>query len=82
MSKWTRVNYGCDTNPGTWDTGNGAIKTVCENPAYPGVERVTVSSYCGRTSDNGRYYRLADEPSRTFATLQQAARAVRELSRR
>jgi hypothetical protein len=76
MTKWTRVSYGMRENPGVWDTGNGALRYVDEHAAYPGIERVTVRSYCGRDSDNGRYYRLADDADQTFDTLAQARTAL------
>ena len=82
MSKWTRVKYGCDQNPGCWDTGNGAIQTVCECSTYPGVERVTIESYCGRNSDNRRYYRLAADTSMEFKSLEKAVKAARHLASR
>lgn len=63
------------------DTGNGAIRTIETSPAYPGIERVTVRSYCGRSSDNCRYYRLASDTSRTFDTLAQAFECGRERRR-
>jgi hypothetical protein len=76
-SNWRSVSYGCRENPGVWDTGNGAMRYVEENPAYPGVERVTVRSYCGRTCDNARYYRLADDTGQTFESLREAQAALR-----
>lgn len=78
MSKWTNVPYGDSRNPGVWDTGNGAIRTVEENRDYPGIERVTVASYCGRTYDNRRYYRLADRLGESFDTVGQAEKARRD----
>ena len=65
--------------PGVYDTGTGAIKTVESNPGIPGIERVTITSYCGRHADDRRYYRLAADRTRTFPTLQEAlaARPVR-----
>jgi len=77
MSKWTRVGYGCEQNPGCWDTGNGAIKVVLENGKYPGVEKVVVTSYCGRSSDNGTYYRVASDTRKTFTRPQDALAAAR-----
>jgi hypothetical protein len=71
-NRWVSVSYGCRENPGVWDTGNGALRMVDECAAYPGIERVTVSSYCGRTYDDTRYYRLAGRPERTFKTLAEA----------
>jgi hypothetical protein len=72
---WRRVDYGNKENPGVWDTGNGALRYVHECDAYPGIERVTIETYCGRTSDNKRYYRFSDEPKKTFETLAEANRA-------
>ena len=68
----------CD-RPGVYDTGTGAIRTVEENPGFPGIQRVTVRSYCGRIEDDCRYYRLAADPGRRFPTLAAAlaARPVR-----
>ncbi len=65
--------------PGVYDTGTGAIKTIEANPGFPGVERITVRSYCGRSDDDSRYYRLTAEPGRVFRTLEEAgaARKVR-----
>ena len=65
--------------PGVYDTGTGALKTIEANPGFPGIERVTITSYCGRHADDRRYYRLAADRTRTFPTLQEAlaARPVR-----
>ena len=65
--------------PGVYDTGTGALKTIEANPGFPGIERVTITSYCGRPEDDRRYYRLAADRSRSFPTLQEAlaARPVR-----
>ena len=65
--------------PGVYDTGTGALKTIEANPGFPGIERVTITSYCGRHEDDRRYYRLAADRTRTFPTLEQAlaARPVR-----
>jgi hypothetical protein len=77
-AKWVRVGYGCDQNPGVWDIG-GAIKTVCENASYPGVERVTISSYCGR-NDDCRFYRIVGgDPKQQFSRLQDAVGALRKM---
>lgn len=75
-SKWTLVKYGCRENPGIFDTGNGAIRSIEESPAYPGIERVTVSSYCGRDYDNGRWYRPT-KTEQSFATIAEARKAAR-----
>lgn len=65
--------------PGVYDTGTGAIKTIEANPGFPGIQRITIRSYCGRIEDDCRYYRLKSEPGRTFPTLEAAlaARKVR-----
>lgn len=73
MSKWKNVSYGCDTNPGVWDA-NGALTTIEENSEHPGVERVTVASYCGRDTDDCRYYRPAKGEG-VYDTIAQAQRA-------
>jgi hypothetical protein len=49
-----------------YDTGTGALKTIEANPGFPGIERVTITSYCGRHADDRRYYRLAADRTRTF----------------
>lgn len=38
----------------------------------PGIERVVIRSYCGRTQDNRVFYRLSADRSREFATLAEA----------
>ncbi|WP_298621069.1 hypothetical protein [uncultured Zoogloea sp.] len=65
--------------PGVYDTGTGAIRSIEDNPGFPGIQRVTVQSYCGREEDNCRYFRLTTDPRRRFATLEAAlaARPVR-----
>jgi hypothetical protein len=65
--------------PGVYDTGTGAIKTIEANPGFPGIQRVTIRSYCGRPQDDRRYYRLTSDPQRVFASLEAAlaARKVR-----
>ena len=50
--------------PGVYDTGTGALKTIEANPGFPGIERVTITSYCGRHEDDRRYYRLAADRAR------------------
>jgi hypothetical protein len=40
----------------------------------PGIERVIVRSYCGRTYDNCEFFRLADDKTQTFPTLAAARR--------
>ncbi len=75
MSTWTRKqDSGCSENPGTFDTGNGALKFVDVNPKYPGVLRITIESYCGRDSDNMLYYSLIDGGG-YFETAAQAMKA-------
>lgn len=39
MKTWKPAPYGMRDNPGVFDTGNGAIKTIEERDAHPGVER-------------------------------------------
>jgi hypothetical protein len=53
--------------------------TIEANPGFPGVQRITVTSYCGRYEDDCRYYRLTADPGRVFSTLEDAiaARKVR-----
>ena len=70
--------FGFRERPGVYDTGTGAIKTVEANRGIPGIERVVIRSYCGRTQDNRVFYRLSADRSREFATLAEAfaARAV------
>ncbi|NLF55118.1 MAG: hypothetical protein GX576_12120 [Thauera phenolivorans] len=65
--------------PGVYDTGSGAIRTIEANPGFPGIERITIRSYCGRRQDDRLYYRLCAEPDRMFDTLEAAlaARKVR-----
>ena len=77
--KWRLVSYGMRENPGIWDTGNGAIKSIEWNPRYPGLERVTIKSYCGRDHDNCEFFRLARNADKTFPTL---ADAIRFMHRR
>ncbi len=76
---WPPTPDGLDERPGVYDTGHGAIKTIEANPGFPGIQRVTVHSYCGRHQDDRRYYRLSADPGRVFATLEEAiaARPVR-----
>lgn len=61
-STWTRVEYGHTANPGVYDTGNGALMIIEECRSYPGVERCTVTSYCGRDGQDTTYYRVATAP--------------------
>lgn len=75
---WKPVNYGDDRNPGVWDTGNGSLRYVADNADYPGIERVTIRSYCGRNAEDCRFYRLTDDPDQTFDTLNKAQRAWRK----
>ncbi len=65
--------------PGVYDTGTGAIKTIEANPGFPGIQRVTIRSYCGRPQDDRRYYRLTADPRQIFPSLEAAlaARKVR-----
>lgn len=77
MTTWKPAPYGMADNPGVYDTGNGAIKTIEESPSHPGVERITIKSYCGRDSDNCQYFRLEKDHSRTFDTLKDAVSAAR-----
>lgn len=76
---WTPAAYGLKEQPGVFDTGTGAIQIVEANPGFPGIQRVTIRSYCGRTEDDRRYYRLTADPRRVFDTLEEAlaARPVR-----
>lgn len=71
---WTRnEKIGNRENPGVQDTGNGALATYEISAAYPGVQRVTVRSYCGRRGDDRRYYVATNGIRHT--TLAAAARA-------
>lgn len=73
--EWKRdEKTGCTENPGVVDTGNGALKTIEVSDQAPGILRITVESYCGRSSDNERYYRSAD--GRCHKTLAAALRAT------
>lgn len=65
-SRWTRVSYGARENPGCFDTGNGAIAVIAENPAYPGLERVSVSYYAKGRGPDYVYYRRADDARAAF----------------
>lgn len=71
--------FGLRERPGVYDTGTGAIKIIETNRGIPGVERVIIRSYCGRTQDNRVFYRLSSDRRRVFDTLEQAlaAREVR-----
>jgi hypothetical protein len=51
---------------------------VADNADYPGIERVTIRSYCGRNAEDCRFYRLTDDPDQTFDTLNKARRAWRK----
>lgn len=51
---------------------NGAM-FVERNALFPGIERVTIRSYCGRNGDNRRFYRLADDSSLHFISVKTAA---------
>lgn len=64
--------FGFREHPGVYDTGTGAIKIVEANRGIPGIERVVIRSYCGRTQDNRVFYRLSADHSREFATLAEA----------
>ena len=61
--------------PGVYDTGTGALETIEANPGFPGILRISVRSYCGRHEDDCRYYRLTADPTRRFATLEEALAA-------
>lgn len=74
---WTPAPYGLPENPGVFDTGNGALRTIERCADFPGVERVTVKSYCGRTDDDCVYYRLETAAGTTFDTLAGAIEAAR-----
>ncbi len=74
--KWVRrQDIGCKENPGTFDTGNGAMMFVDVNPKYPGVQRVSVESYCGRDNDDKVYYEVIDTGER-FDTIKAARKAI------
>ncbi|MBS0512203.1 MAG: hypothetical protein JSR42_13635 [Proteobacteria bacterium] len=76
---WIPATYGLKEQPGIYDTGTGAIQIIEANPGFPGIQRVTIHSYCGRSGDDRRFYRLTSDPQRIFATLEEAvaARPVR-----
>ncbi|MBS0551350.1 MAG: hypothetical protein JSS47_02300 [Proteobacteria bacterium] len=76
---WIPATYGLKEQPGIYDTGTGAIQIIEANPGFPGIQRVTIHSYCGRRRDRRPFYRLASDPQRIFATLEEAvaARPVR-----
>lgn len=74
---WTLdTTIGNTENPGVQDTGNGALATYEVSRDYPGIRRVTVRSYCGRRSDDRRYYSLI-ATSAQHATLAAAKRAAK-----
>lgn len=66
MTKWTRVTYGHDQNPGCYDTGNGAIAVIDENARYPGLERVTLTPYAKGRGGKSVYYRRAADANGAF----------------
>ncbi len=66
MTKWTSVPYGARENPGCYDTGNGAIAYIAENPAYPGIERVRVVPYAKGRGGAHTYYRRAEDAAGAF----------------
>ena len=70
--QWVPARTGCD---GVHDNGNGAIRYIEVNSDYPGVQRVTVRTYCRRPTDNCRFYQLVEGPGR-FTTLDEARRAA------
>ncbi|ATE62120.1 hypothetical protein [Thauera sinica] len=76
---WIPADYGLKDKPGIYDTGTGALQLIEANPGFPGIQRVTIRSYCGRHEDDRRFYRLTGDPRRIFATLEEAiaARPVR-----
>jgi len=76
---WLPAAYGLKEQPGIYDTGTGAIEIVEANPGFPGIQRITIRSYCGRPQDDRRFYRLTSDPRSTFTTLEEAlaARPVR-----
>jgi len=45
------------------------------NPKYPGVQRVSVESYCGRDNDDKVYYEVIDTGER-FDTIKAARKAI------
>ena len=70
--KWERdTTCGMEENPGVFDTGNGALKYYDVNPNYPGIVRVTVESYCGRTDEDDRWY-MVESTRREYRTLSEA----------
>jgi len=76
---WPLAPFELNEQPGVYDTGTGAIKTIEANPGFPGIERVTIRSYSGRPEHDRRYYRLTADPRRVFDSLMDAlaAREVR-----
>jgi hypothetical protein len=78
-NNWPLASFEPKDAPGVYDTGTGAIKTIETNPGFPGIERVTIHSYCGRPEQDRRYYRLSATRERVFDTLEEAlaARPVR-----
>lgn len=63
---WKRVNYGNRENPGCYDTGNGAIAYIDENPKYPDVERVRIVPYAKGRGGPETYYRFASDANGAF----------------
>ncbi|MGD9975209.1 MAG: hypothetical protein AB7S77_19270 [Desulfatirhabdiaceae bacterium] len=75
--KWVRrQDIGCKENPGTFDTGNGAMMFVDVNQKYPKIQRVSVESYCGREYENKVYYQIIDTNER-FDSLKAAQKAIK-----
>ena len=81
MKNWTKdQSVGCKENPGVEDTGNGAMRYHYVNPAFPGVQYVVKESYCGRDSDNEKYFLIVagDKFCKTLAEVKKALRQPSE----
>jgi hypothetical protein len=52
------------------------LSCVQLNASYPGIERISTETYCGRTSDNKLRYRVSGRDEQ-FRTLREAVRASR-----
>jgi len=52
------------------------MKFVDINPKYPGIQRISVESYCGRDYEDKVYYEIIGTNER-FDTLKKAVSATR-----
>lgn len=63
------------------DTGNGALIGWFESRDYPGVTKISFSSYCGREADREWYEAIGDSERREYTTPAKADERYRSLNR-